>query len=135
MKRLSAFVVTLVALLLLALPALAVNLHNGMIVVHNTTSREIEIKVTHLWTPHHAMESARVAPGATFIANVCCFAAGSNYRVQVWTIRTDRPMADYPFQLRLCNRDGIPYGYGEINVSRDYAVEQVNRDGCYEGPR
>ncbi len=138
MKRFALLFSAVLTLLLIALPALAVNLHNGTIVVHNKTSDTISVWFEHSWSTGHFMQEANIAPGGTFITSACCFAAGSPYRMRTYR-HAPAPMGGnlthFSFTPHLCNRDGIPYGYAVIVVTQANRVEEIDRHSCYEGPR
>jgi len=134
MRRFSILVAALAAVLLFARPALAVNLHNGAIVVHNNSKSEIEVFFEHGWFTGHFIQQARIAPGKTFITDACCFAAGSPYRMRTYR-RAPAPMGGnlthFPFTPHLCNRDGIPYGYAVIVVNDNNTIHEVDQTSCY----
>ncbi len=133
MKRFSMLIAAVVAMLLFARPALAVNLHNGVIVVHNNTNNEIDVSFEHGWFTGHFMQRARIAPGKTFITDACCFAAGSPYRMRTYR-RSAAPMGgnltDFPFTPHLCNRNGIPYGYAVIVVNDNNTIHEIDHRSC-----
>ncbi len=64
MKRSSMLIAAVVTMLLFARPALAVNLHNGVIVVHNNTNNEIVYHRRLLLCRGFAVSDARVSPRA-----------------------------------------------------------------------
>lgn len=101
------------AFALATLPAAAdVNLHNGYIVIRNDAAQPLYGSINHL-IPGIAETTVQrlgeIAPHSTFIANKCCYAAGSTYVLDVyyWHNTAARPT----FVARLCNERGIPHGY------------------------
>ena len=132
MKRFSILVAALAAVLLFARPALAVNLHNGAIVVHNNMSSEIHVKFEYKGMMGHFIQEFDIAPGKTAITDSCCFAAGSPYRIHVFRSRP-HPMDLTPFVFtpHLCNKNGIPYGYAVIDVNENYSIHEIDQHSCY----
>ncbi len=123
------------AILLIARPALAVNLHNGAIVVRNNTHDEINIFLEHAWYTGHPIERAKIPPGHTFVTDACCFAAGSPYQLRVYR-RAGAPMGgnlhDFLFHPHLCNSKGIPYGYAVLVVEDNNTIREVDQRTCFE---
>lgn len=115
--------------LLTAIPALAVDVRSGVIVVHNQSGAPIRIGLAHQWASR-PMEETVISPGGTYYSHVCCYAAGSPYAIFVY-LKLDGTggLGIDKFWPRLCNRSGAPYGYMAINV---YAVHRVDMldDGC-----
>ena len=124
----SALVIVASCLLAIAPASAGVNLHNGLVIVHNTT--EVPVEVEMLTPSGHTWEGGTVAPGHTYITHRCCYAAGTEYRLYV--LRTGRHHSLISFIPKLCNRNNIPYGFAEFNVTRN----KLNRapTSCYTGP-
>lgn len=125
------------AVFLFTRPALAVNLHNGAIVVHNNTSDVIQVLFAHGWSTGRVMQKANLAPGKTLITDVCCFAAGSPYEVSTYRFAhapVGGHLPDLRFTPHLCNRDGIPYGYAVIVVNDNNTIHEIDKTSCYEVP-
>ncbi len=130
----SALVIVASCLLAAAPASAGVNLHNGLIIVHNTTA--VPVVVEMLTPSGHTWEGETVAPGHTFITHRCCYAAGTEYRLYVLH---KGPGSHYGgmnnniyFKPKLCNRNGIPYGFAEFKVT-DHNVNRTYTD-CYTGP-
>ena len=125
MKRFSILVAALASVLLFARPALAVNLHNGAIVVHNKTSNPIQVKFEYQGMRGHIIQELRIAPGRTAITDACCFAAGSPYRIHVGDL------TPFGFTPYLCHKNGIPYGYAVIVVNENNSIHEADHHSCY----
>ncbi|HVA28690.1 MAG TPA: hypothetical protein VNF68_10940 [Candidatus Baltobacteraceae bacterium] len=122
------------AIVVVAAPASAIVLNNGLIIVHNSTDVPVVVKM--LTPSGHEWEGTTLAPGHTFATQRCCYAAGSEYRLYVLH---KGPGTKYGgmdnniyFKPALCNRNGIPYGFAEFNVT-DHNVNRTYTK-CYEGP-
>lgn len=125
---------TTAAIAALAAPSSAIVLNNGLIIVHNKT--DVPVIVEMLTPSGHTWEGTTLAPGASFATDRCCYAAGTEYRLYVLH---KGPGSKYGgmnnniyFRPRLCNRNGIPYGFAEFNVT-DHNVNRTYTE-CYEGP-
>ena len=104
-----------------AVPASALNLHNGYTVIRNEGQIPVWVFIQHFipgtiagavvqgWT--------EIGPHSTLVANNCCYAAGSPYRLQVSDSGPNRSRASYHFEPRLCNQHGIPYGFAMFAIS------------------
>ncbi len=140
MKRFSILVAALAAVLLFTRPALAVNLHNGAIVVHNNTQDVIYVRFENgLFKGHfiYGYRSLSIAPGKALITDACCFAAGTPYVMHADRLAPEPvggKLTSFVFTPHLCNRNGIPYGYAVIVVKDNNAVQEVEHGSCYEGP-
>jgi len=138
MKRFSILVAAFAAILLFARPALAINLHNGAIVVQNKTNSELRVEFEHGVLKGLAITKVfSIYPHKTIIANSCCFAAGSPY---VMHSTRSVPMGGQGGQVELpsfvvtphlCNKNGIPYGYAVIVVDPNYTIHEVDHNSCY----
>ena len=112
-------VTTLVALATLTTGAVAadhINLHNGYIAIRNDGAIPLRLFFIRHIIPGFmrlaTLQSEVVIPAhTTFIANRCCYAAGSNYEMEVGYTRKDVRLGVVP---RLCNVHGIPHGYAEL---------------------
>jgi hypothetical protein len=125
---------TAAAIAVLAAPSSAIVLNNGLIIVRNNTA--VPVVVEMLTMSGHTWEGTTLAPGGTFATERCCYAAGTEYRLYVLH---KGPASKYGgmdnniyFRPKLCNRNGIPYGFAEFNVT-DRNVNRAYTD-CYEGP-
>lgn len=120
----------------IALPAwAAINLHNGLILVHNFSKGPIRVDVRNF--SGITFESVMVQPGSAFAFQKCCYAAGTDYLVQVIRMEPQPGAADKPHvtvRPKLCNRNGIPYGFSEVAVNDTYVHGGGTPDHCYEGP-
>lgn len=102
-----------VGLLVTALPASALNFHNGMIVIVNTTGRDLIAYAEFI--SGHPIDRVNMGQGRVTV-NSCCYAAGSRYIIDG---RLTDPSAQahktsFDVTPRLCNKDGIPYGYAVV---------------------
>lgn len=113
-------------------PSQALVLNHGLIVVHNESKESITINLEREWYTGHPIDRATIPAGGTYDTSACCYMAGSPYRIDART-RTNPGIAHYTkISPRLCNRNGIPYGY-EV-VSWDGTNFHIDPHGCYEGP-
>jgi hypothetical protein len=130
-------VLTVATLAVAALPAWAISLHNGLILVHNFSQAPIQVEVL---TPFgHTWEGPEtVQPGYMFISHKCCYAAGTQYRIYVRRLagaaKEAEPAVNVYVTPKLCNRDGIPYGFAELVVDRQFVHGHGTQDHCYGGP-
>ena len=126
-----------------SLPARAINLHNGLFMVHNNTTLRMIVTVAHLWTPGNIIDEVDIAPGGVWYSSKCCFAAGSEYLVKA---RYYTPSGWITTELRapagLCQR-GVPYGFASLQVKsggdkRDPSYPILGwfwiGTNCYEAP-
>ena len=110
-------VLTLVAAFaLMALPAAAeINYHNGLIAIDNEGSVPIHLKIEHftkgIGAGARVQSMVEIGAHQRFIANGCCYAAGSEY--QITATHSGNWSYDY-VTPRLCNERGIPYGYAHV---------------------
>ncbi len=127
-------------------PADAIVINNGLIVVVNDTGKGIAGAQIWHWNTTRIDYVASLNPGQIWHANGCCAAAGSEYTLDltVWVkpaIGGSEPVtrrAVYRFIPKLCNRNGIPYGFAKLVVMPDgpnnYKIERIDPNSCYEGP-
>lgn len=107
----TAIVMLLAASLLNPLPAGAVNLHNGYIVIVNESGHELRGSVGHIFAGVHHMQSLVIPPHSEAIANDCCYAAGSHYRVEM---TSGQYRAHVDISPRYCNVRLIPHGFAKV---------------------
>jgi hypothetical protein len=110
-----------VTLALVTGPARAVNLHNGYIIIRNDGDRTLNL----MQIDHHTIFAntriqpfEKIAPHSTFIANGCCYAAGSWYAIEISYSGRETSKIDTK-EARLCNINGIPFGFAAFAYS-DY---------------
>ncbi|MDH2910295.1 MAG: hypothetical protein PXZ07_09350 [Candidatus Eremiobacteraeota bacterium] len=117
--------------------SVAVNLHNGAIVVHNNTKSGIEVSFEHGWFTGHPIQVARIAPGKAFITDACCFEVNVLYRMRTYRSaglhmrHMGGSLAPFEFKPHQCDRDGIRYGYAVIVVNDDNTIHEVDHNSCY----
>lgn len=107
-------------------------LNPGIVIVSNNTSYQVTFDV-------HAGGVAidgsywSMSNGQSWHSTKCCFAAGTEYYIVVRYQPQDgmKKKDKIYFRPRLCNRNGIPYGFTHL-VLTDSSHHFV--DGCYEGP-
>ncbi|MGC8484192.1 MAG: hypothetical protein ACP5O6_00960 [Candidatus Baltobacteraceae bacterium] len=124
------------------MPASAIVLNNGLIVVHNNT--RVALTVRMLTDSGQTGEGIKLDPGHTFYSQRCCYAAGMQYRLYIYSTGEYDPnskkfVGDIPgeniyFVPKLCNRHGIPYGYAEFNVTLGQVTRVNEKHGCYTVP-
>jgi len=130
MKRLRTSLLLIVFALALPAAASALNLHNGFIQVTNDTSFEARGLIQHVFlaAPVGGGYTITIPPHSTRYFNNCCIAAGSEYDItpdwiddQVVTGATIKPgrgsMHPARVLARLCNVNGIPFGYAHVRLA------------------
>lgn len=138
MKSLLFVLAMAVAAACTSLPARALNLHNGVIVVRNHGTTNVRVYLEYAGNLGHVMESHDIAPGATWYSSVCCFAAGSTYRLDLR--RDNNSMGQLGGRVvwgitpHLCNRNGIPYGFFDIALDDRNKLHEGASNACYDGP-
>ena len=142
MKRLTLFFAMFAAILITAAPALAINLHNGLIIIQNKTSYILEISIQHhFFNGRNIDEKIRIPVGGVYETKGCCYAAGSEYELSAQRLGMAAGQSSenwyhaFLFKPKLCNRNAIPYGYAVIEIlpGRIYKIPE-QEVGCYEGP-
>ncbi len=136
-------IMLVVSSMLAPVPASAIVINNGMIVVHNRLRAPLTVKIVN--TFGHVMEADTLKPGGTFYANRCCYAAGTTYHVYLYSsgawdpvrkeMGEDAISQEMAVTPMLCNDHGIPYGFAEYTVASGRAVRVIQEHGCYAGPR
>ena len=135
-RRAMLIAVAVLGVLLVPLAARALILNNGMIVVENHTSSAIRVYLEHPLNAGHFIDEGSLEPGQTWRSQKCCFAAWSPYSMRVYR-HAPAPMGgNYAksFAPRLCNRNGIPYGYDVLIMDNDNQIVEQHTHVCYEGP-
>ena len=99
-------------------------INNGMIVVQNDWTGMVNVEVFYkgaVALPTLMDHKENLPPKATWIANRCCYAAGTWYQVKVTylggvgdVIGMRTPFTDV--NPALCNPHGIPYGYARVQI-------------------
>lgn len=110
----------------------AIVLNNGLIIVRNDSGAPATVRL--LTKGGHIMESATLPAGQSFESVHCCYAAGTEYRIYVAhrTPQMGDDQSTMDFDPRICNRNGIPYGFARFLIT-GRNVLRVDF-GCYEGP-
>ena len=127
-----------VSSMLAPVPASAIVLHNGLIVIHNQLRVPLTIRI--VTATGHFWEGGTIKPGATFYSERCCYAAGSVYRVWLdsmgkWDYDhkklVDHVLQEENVKPALCNFKGIPYGFAEFTVAYRGELDIIMHHGCY----
>ena len=107
----------LVAALIMALPASALNFRNGYITVTNATSTMVHASINH--------EEWGFGPQRSVNFNDCCYAAGTTYHL---TARLGHRSEFFKASVtpRLCSKNGSPYGYAHLVVHDDGHIARVD---------
>ena len=122
-----ALTAALATLALLPAPAPAANLHNGVIVIRNDTHARMRIGGL------YDLPAFYIYPGQKFETTSCCFAAGTHYTIN-YIGSGEQYYHHYTIVPKLCNTNGIPYGYADIAIelkSGKYEVVRLDGDTCY----
>ncbi len=135
MKRLIYLCALSLAILGSGLPARAVVINNGIVVVTNHTTDNVVIYLENaLFTGHFIESNISIAPGHTWRSSVCCFAAGTQYQLLVSrkSITNLGGNLHHGFTPHLCNHHGIPYGFYEVVLGNQNHFYEGDRSACYQ---
>ncbi len=122
------FLAVLALLALSTLPALAINLHNGYVAIKNNGPRPLIIEIQHNFTGSggaRIQPEVEIQPDTTFIANECCYAAGSVY-IMYAHFKGYGNIRQMNFIPRLCNVNAIPHGFAAFAI-RQHKDEHSGR--------
>ena len=107
----------LIAALIMALPASALNFRNGYITVTNATTAVVHARISH--------EEWGLSPKATVNFNDCCYAAGTKYLLTA-LLGHSTHFFEASVTPRLCSKNGSPYGYAHLVVHDNGHITRVD---------